>query len=73
MKDFSKLMQSSRLKAQARLKAYQAKDTSVIRDDKQVEKFKKQFVKTIMRNPTVLEDMMRDHPQEMNDLIERYG
>lgn len=72
MKDFSKAMESARLKAQARVKSFSRK-TSQSGGDQDAEKFKREYVKIIMENPRILQDMMKAHPNEMKDLIQRYG
>lgn len=69
MKDFTKIMESASMKAQARVRAFQNKEKL----DPEVEEVKRKFVKAIMKNTDVLQDMMKLDPQSMNDLIQRYG
>jgi hypothetical protein len=72
MAKFDKNLESAELKAQARINAFNRKQ-GVTQENPDVEDFKRKMVAEWMKEPEVLQDLMKAAPKEMNSLIQRYG
>ena len=72
MAKFDKNLESAELKAKARISAFNRRQGAVV-ENPEVEDFKRKVVAEWMKEPQVLQDLMRAAPKEMNSLIQRYG
>jgi len=64
-----KNLESAQMKAKARLARY--RDKKPVDDGS--EEFKREFVKGIMQDPTLMEYAMKNDPEGMSRLMKRYG
>jgi len=63
-------LQSARLKAKARLARHNDKKVTVNSEE---EEFKRAFIKNLMKDPVQMEYAMKNSPEAMSRLLERYS
>jgi len=63
-------LQSSHMKAKARLARYKNKKGVVNQEE---EEFKRAFIQNLMQDPVQMEYAMKNRPEAMSRLLERYS
>jgi hypothetical protein len=71
MNDLSKSIESAKLLALAKTKAFNRSQNT--QDSGEVEEIKRKIVKEIIQNPGVFRELMKNMPQSMNNLVQKYG
>lgn len=68
--DYEKSIESAQLLAQARIKAFERNNNPPVDE---YEDIKRKIVKVILNDPKVFRETMKNFPNEMNNLIQRFG